>query len=112
MDNKQKGHFSLKLVQKCPVCARDYADGKIDILGENERSFLAYLTCGHCFSNIIVRVMTMPHGLIGNAILTDLTATEVMDFSLEPEIISDNVLEIHQLINQDNCFIDKLKNFN
>ncbi len=111
MNNSQKGQFSLKLVQKCPVCNHDYTEGKIEILDENEQGFLAYLTCGHCSSSIIVRVMTMPHGLIGNAILTDLSAIEVMDYTLEPEIISDNVLEIHQLINKDSSFIEKLKGF-
>src|SRR3989339_565653 len=98
MDQNQKGQFSLKLIQKCPVCNHDYTDGRIEILTESEMSFLAYLTCVYCSSSIIVRVMTMPHGLIGNAILTDLTSSEVMDFSLESEIEANNVLSLHELM--------------
>ncbi|HLC63918.1 MAG TPA: hypothetical protein VJK25_01025 [Patescibacteria group bacterium] len=110
MDNDKRGQFSLKLIQKCPVCNHDYTEGKIEILDEAEQGFLAYLTCGFCSSSIIVRVMTMPHGLIGNAILTDLTSAEVMDFALEPEVGSDNVLDLHRLISQDSSFIEKLRN--
>ena len=110
MNDDQRGQFSLKLIQKCPVCNHDYTEGRIEILDEHEQGFLAYLTCGFCSSSIIVRVMTMPHGLIGNAILTDLTSAEVMDFALEPEVGSDNVLDLHRLISQDSSFIEKLRN--
>ena len=78
---------------------------------KKEMSFLAYLTCVYCSSSIIVRVMTMPHGLIGNAILTDLTSSEVMDFSLESEIEANNVLSLHELMSKDSSFIDKLRKY-
>lgn len=106
---QDKGQLNLKLIQKCPVCNADYIDNRIEVIDENDHSFLAYLSCGFCASNIIVRVVTMPHGLIGNAILTDLGPIEVLEYSQTENIKSDNVLEVHQMISQDSNFIDKLK---
>ncbi|MBU1130539.1 hypothetical protein KJ840_00175 [Patescibacteria group bacterium] len=107
MDNK--GQFSLKLIQKCPVCNHDYLEGKIQILEEADVSFLAYLTCGHCHSSIIVRVMTLPHGMVGNAILTDLSSDEVGKFS-EAEVLNSNeVLQVYQELWQSEGFLEKMK---
>ncbi|MCX6785988.1 MAG: hypothetical protein NTZ18_04020 [Candidatus Komeilibacteria bacterium] len=109
MNQDQRGQFSVRLIQKCPVCNNDYNEGRVEILEENEYSFLAYLTCGFCASSIIVRVMTMPHGLVGNAILTDLTAAEVAVYGAEPSVVSDQVLAIHQLIDSNGFFIEKMR---
>lgn len=106
---QDKGQLNLKLIQKCPVCNADYIDNRIEVIDENDRSFLAYLSCGFCFSNIIVRVITMPHGLVGNAILTDLGPIEVLEYAQTENIKGDNVLEAHTLISQDSNFIEKLK---
>lgn len=107
MDNK--GQFSMKLIQKCPVCSQDYLEGKIQILEEGEGSFLAYLTCANCHSSIIVRVMTLPHGLVGNAILTDLASEEVGKFA-EAEIVNSNdVLDGYQEIAKGAAFLEKMK---
>jgi len=106
---QDKEQLNLKLIQKCPVCSSDYIDNHMEIIEENDRSFLAYLSCGFCSSNIIVRVVTMPHGLIGNAILTDLGPIEVLEYSHAENIKGDNVLEAHAMISKNSNFIDKLK---
>lgn len=107
MDNR--GQFSLRLIQKCPVCNHDYLEGKIQILEEADSSFLAYLTCGHCHSSLIVRVMTLPHGMVGNAILTDLSSNEVIKFA-DGEVLSSNeVLDVHQELSKGGSFLDKMK---
>jgi hypothetical protein len=109
MNQDRNGKFSLKLVQKCPVCNGDYQQGRIDILDEDERGFLAYMTCNFCASSIIVRVATLPNGLVGNAILTDLSNSEVLDYSSSGKIKSNQVLALHELVTSDGGFIEKLK---
>lgn len=109
MNQDQRGQFSLRLIQKCPVCGRDYNGGRIEILSETDQSFLAYMSCGFCSSSIIVRVLTLPHGLVGNAILTDLHGLEVLSFSDVEPVLSNQVLEMHQLVSQDAAFIDKMR---
>ncbi len=99
----------MRLIQKCPVCNRDYSGGRIEILSESEQSFLAYMSCGLCASSIIVRVLTLPHGLVGNAILTDLNGSEVLNFSAAEPVLSNQVLELHQLVSQDGSFMEKMR---
>ena len=110
MNQDQRGQFSLRLIQKCPVCSRDYSGGRIEILSESDQSFLAYMSCGWCASSIIVRVLTLPHGLVGNAILTDLNGAEVLNFSAHEPVLSNQVLELHQLFATENEFIEKIRN--
>jgi hypothetical protein len=104
----QKGQFSLRLIQRCPVCNQDYNTGKFQILDEENNTFLAYLTCSNCRSSILVRVMTLPQGLVGNAILTDLYSEEVLPFSEEQQITSNEVLAIHDYLVRNSDLIEKL----
>ena len=104
----QKGQFSLRLIQRCPVCNQDYNTGQIQILDEENNSFLAYLTCSFCHSSILVRVLTLPKGLVGNAILTDLLSEEVMPFSEEEQVTGDDVLFIHDYLAKNGDLIERL----
>lgn len=106
---ENKSPFNLKLIQKCPVCNADYVDNRLEVLEENERGVLIYLSCGNCFSNMIVRLLAMPHGLFGNAILTDLQPAEVVAYAQDGHVSGDNVLEAHQLIHKEDAFIEKLR---
>jgi len=53
--------------------------------------------------------MTMPHGLVGNAILTDLSSDEVIYFKEVTDISSNDVLEIYDYFLRQNDFIEKIK---
>jgi transcription elongation factor Elf1 len=88
--------FNLRLVQRCPVCKAEQASAQVEILEEMGASFLAYLSCARCGASLIVRVMTLPQGLVGNAILTDLTAEEVLRFASQGNVAADDVLDVWQ----------------
>lgn len=90
--------FNLRLTQRCPVCKADQASAQLEILEELGSSFLAYLSCSRCGAALIVRVMTMPQGLVGNAILTELSSDEVMKFAGSPIVSHDDVLEVWQTV--------------
>jgi hypothetical protein len=92
--------FNLRLVQHCPVCRAESASAKVEILEELGSSFLAYLSCVRCGSSLIVRVITMPQGLVGNAILTDLSSEEVVRFSEVGAVGEDFVLGTWQALAQ------------
>jgi len=91
---------SIRLVQNCPVCNRKYQPNRVQIIDEFGNSFLAYLTCNFCQSNLIVKVISMSQGLVGNAILTDLSPEEVLRFSDADKISGDDILCVHQANNK------------
>ncbi|MFH1668161.1 MAG: hypothetical protein ABH884_04045 [Candidatus Komeilibacteria bacterium] len=102
---------SIRLVQQCPVCDRKYHEERVQIIDEQGNSFLAYMTCTFCQSNIIVRVISMPQGLVGSAILTDLTPEEVLKFSHEENIKANDILSVHE-INKKGNIIEVINNLN
>lgn len=70
------------------------------------------MSCGFCASSIIVRVLTLPHGLVGNAILTDLNNTEVLSYGSTIPVAGDQVLAFHEMINLEDSgmFMEKIRN--
>jgi hypothetical protein len=90
--------LNLRLIKHCPVCQREYQQTLVQILSENEFGLLTHVTCAHCGAHLLTRLATMPQGLVGNSILTDLQADEVMGFISNEEISTDDVLRVHKLL--------------
>lgn len=92
--------LNLRLLKHCPVCQREYQSSLVQILSENESGLLTYMTCAFCGAHLLTKLSARPQGVVGNAILTDLLADEVMPFTAFDEISSDDVLQVHELLNK------------
>ncbi len=90
--------LNLRLIKKCPVCQHEYKQSMVQVLDESEYGILTYATCVNCGANLLTKFASMPQGVVGNAILTDLKAYEVMDFVNTDELTADEVLAIQQII--------------
>lgn len=97
---------NLKIVRRCPVCANEYNQNKIQVLEESEHGLLTYISCQTCGANLLTKISSLAQGLVGQAILTDLQAAEVMNFAVGDDLTADEVLQMQeniynkQLINQ------------
>ena len=100
MINSFNSPLNLKLIKKCPICSVDYQPANVQILDENEFGVLTYASCGSCKSNLLTKFTSLPQGVIGNAILTDLSPQEVLDFATDNEIEADDVLDIQALLSK------------
>ena len=100
MINNLNAPLNLKLIKKCPICATDYNQSMIQVLDESEYGILTYASCKDCGANLLTKFASLPQGVIGNAILTDLTPQEVLDFAVGDEISADEVLDIQGLLNK------------
>lgn len=92
---------NLRLIRHCPICNTEYIQSQMQVLDESELGILTYISCRSCGANLLTKFASLPQGLIGNAILTDLEPQEVMEFAGAKELTADEVLEIQQ------NFIDK-----
>ena len=99
---------NLRLIKQCPICNTDYIQSQMQVLDESEFGVLTYISCRTCGANLLTKFASFPQGLIGNAILTDLEAQEVMDFANMSELTADEVLEIQQNFMAKDI-IDKIK---
>jgi hypothetical protein len=100
MINNFQSPLNLKLIKKCPVCNMDYQQSMIQVLDESEYGLLAYASCRGCGANLLTKFASLPQGVIGNAILTDLKPQEVMDFASQDELSDNDVLDIQYLISK------------
>ena len=101
--------INLKLIKSCPICNADYRQSMIQVLDESEFGVLTYVSCPTCGATLLTRFATMPQGVVGIAILTDLTPLEVGSFTGSDDLTGDDVLSIHQsLVNKE--LISSLKN--
>ena len=107
MINNFNSPLNLKLIKKCPICSADYKQANIQILDENEFGVLTYATCASCKANLLTKFSSLPQGVIGNAILTDLSPQEVLDFAIEGDIDADEVLDIQAMLSKK----ELIKNF-
>ncbi len=87
---------SLKLIKQCPSCQASYVAQKVEVLQANDYGVLVYFNCQVCSSSLIATITEMPFGVIGSAMLTDLSAPEITKFFNQPEINDDDVLEVYQ----------------
>ncbi|MFA5029462.1 MAG: hypothetical protein WC518_01775 [Patescibacteria group bacterium] len=88
----------LKIVANCPVCHYHYNPGEAKVLEENEGAHLIYLKCRRCYSAILVLIMANNFGISSVGLITDLDSHEVMKFKAAKETNSDDVLSVHQLL--------------
>jgi transcription elongation factor Elf1 len=89
--------FNIRMMQRCPMCRAEQVSANVEILEEVGSGFLAYLSCTRCGASLIVRVAAMPQGLVGNAILTDLSSDEVVRFATTDNVSADDVLQAWEL---------------
>lgn len=100
MINSLNSPANLKLIKKCPICSSDYKQSMIQVLDENEYGVLTYATCSNCSANLLTKFTSLPQGVIGNAILTDLSPAEVLDFAADSDLSADDVLNIQHLLSK------------
>lgn len=98
MINNFNSPLNLKLIKRCPICSVDYQPANIQVLDENEFGVLTYASCASCKANLLSKFTSLPQGVIGNAILTDLSPQEVLDFATDTAIEADDVLDIQAMI--------------
>ncbi len=97
--------LNLRLIRNCPICQHEFKLNAIQVLNENDFGVLTYMICSFCGARLLTKLATMPQGVVGNAILTDLKAEEVMDFAGGAESVqADDVLAVHKLINNQEFF--------
>ncbi|MFA5126597.1 MAG: hypothetical protein WC465_01180 [Patescibacteria group bacterium] len=90
--------LNLRLIRNCPICQREYMAANVQVLSESEFGVLTYATCSVCGAHLLTKFSNLPQGVVGNAILTDLQAQEVLSFAEQLAVSGDDVLAAHQLL--------------
>jgi xanthine dehydrogenase molybdopterin-binding subunit B len=68
------------------------------ILGERDQQVLTYIDCAHCSTAMVSILSISPQGMTAQGVITDLTPEEVVDSEDLKPVSSDDVLLIHQYL--------------
>ncbi len=101
--------ISKKILQKCPICGEDYNYSKIKLLEANDSHILSFFKCQKCESGIAMKILLLPTGMIGQAVLTDLEADEIMKFKKKANITSSDVLYVYNFFEKENDILREIK---
>ena len=77
-----------KLIQKCPICGQEYNHNKIKILESQDLYILSYLKCTNCNSGLALKILMLPHGMVGQAVVTELDDEELKNIKKVNKAIS------------------------
>jgi len=88
----------VKLVSYCPLCGSSYTPLQTKVLGEKDDSHLLHIQCGNCSNAIIALIMMSSVGVSSVGLVTDLAHDEVDRFKSEPHISTNDVIDVHHLL--------------
>lgn len=104
------GSDDLKIIPCCPICESPYHNLEMKILEEKEDGYLVYIKCQKCLNSILTFVTNNGSGINSVSLITDLSTADVIKFKEIDSISSDDVIEVHQILESEENFIEKLTN--
>ena len=98
----------VKLISYCPLCETSYNPQEAKVLGEKEDSHLLHIQCGNCSNAIIALVLISSVGVSSVGLVTDLAFDEVNRFKENTNVSTDDVIETHHLLQDEDAFLQGL----
>lgn len=98
----------VKLISYCPLCEMSYNPQEAKVLGEKEDSHLLHIQCGNCSNAIIALVLISSVGVSSVGLVTDLGFNEVNRFKEAPAVSTDDVIEMHHLLKDEDLLFQRL----
>ncbi|USN53163.1 MAG: hypothetical protein H6760_03235 [Candidatus Nomurabacteria bacterium] len=99
-NNASGGRFrgTTHALSHCPLCQAFYQPSTSRILVTSEDAHLIHLECTRCGSSVLAIIVASMVGVSSVGLLTDLTAEDVMKFRLGKEIDANDVLDVHEWV--------------
>lgn len=99
----------IKLISYCPLCSTQYNPLAARVLDEREDAHLVHIKCKSCNSSIVALVLNGAIGISSVGLVTDLTSEDVLKFKDANEITSNDVLDLHSELSNDQFLENILK---
>jgi hypothetical protein len=100
LQNANLWNESLKVVSQCPLCKSRQNDMEARVLGQDGEARLLYLNCHKCGNSLLALVLVSHSGVSSIGMVTDLSYDDVRRFHQVDQVCTDDVLQIHQEMNQ------------
>lgn len=98
----------VRLVSFCPLCEASYNPREARILEEEKDGHLLHIECGNCHNAIIALVVVSTAGVSSVGLVTDLGYREVGAFRDAPAISTDDVIDAHDILQNESLLFGRL----
>jgi len=98
----------IKIDAKCPVCNSLYDFGRLEVIQEEDGATLMYIKCSTCHSAALSIIALGAFGIKVASMITDLEKDEVMRFQEERPVQDEEVLQLHEMLDKADNFLDEL----
>lgn len=88
----------IRLLQQCPVCAKQYDPKQAKILEERGDAHLVHITCPHCLNSFLAVIVASQLGMSSVGMVTDLNDTDVKRLRAYQPISENELLDFHQYL--------------
>lgn len=92
---------ALRAITHCPWCEQAFKDLEVYLVVERESLQLYHFQCQSCQVNILALVSVAELMVTSIGVVSDLEREDVPGFLQARPIQADDVLELHQLLDQD-----------
>jgi hypothetical protein len=91
---------SLDFLSKCSFCGGDFDPNRLTLLEEGTQKTILHATCPSCKTSAIFFLSNNQSGMVTLGMATDLDDQEVASKFSEQAVSADEVLDVHQFLNE------------
>ena len=104
LQNPNLWNENIKIISNCPLCQNSNQDIEARMLGQGCETRLLHLNCNKCGSSLLALVL-LSQGIVSSVgMITDLTFEDVRRFRDLDQIVVDDVLDLHQIMDKNKLF--------
>ena len=108
--NAQKEFFIENVARYCDKCGRAYKPGDVEILQQTDYSVIIHFGCPNCKARHLATFIK-PLGITSRIpVNTDLSISELAAFAGHRSISSNDVLDVHERMKQEDVSVHALVN--
>ncbi|MFH0951869.1 MAG: hypothetical protein V1838_01635 [Patescibacteria group bacterium] len=103
MPGNQPNIGDTRVIKACPLCQTQYNPWQAQVLEERRDAHLVHVKCQKCGSAQVALILAGAVGVSTIGLITDLTPTDVIKFKDSDFVEVDDIMEIHQML-EENTF--------
>lgn len=95
------GDGDLRVLTACPFCNTSYTVRAARVLAQKDDAHVVHIECRNCGGSIVALVLASNLGAQSVGVVTDLTRDEVAHYSGAHPVNTDDVLNLHAVLQRD-----------
>ncbi|MFH1781007.1 MAG: hypothetical protein ABH835_00085 [Patescibacteria group bacterium] len=88
-----------KLISQCPICEAKDSTFNVKIIEEKEDAQLTYIKCNKCQGKLMALIVANGPIVSSIGLITDLNHEDIEKFRNREPLHEDDLIEIHQILN-------------